>query len=239
MGRPASRVTRSRPSSNRPIMFMRSVRSSSLSKSTSPDPQMPSGGTLPIRAQPERSVIVDRHLLDRPFETRHSARDRASFKRRTGRTRGGKDPFAIADDQLRIRADIHNRNEPVLVREVYRQHARGRVGADVAADNRQTVNAGLWVNGQKAASSSRLQTRRGASSLRHFDLGDRAIRVLSNRIHALSKEQITHRRIADHDDVVDRSRDPRADPGWRGSDNPQASASAAGRDVRCRSEFWT
>ena len=190
------------PSSNRPIAFMRSVRSSSLSRSTSPDPQIPSGGTR--RSTPSRNVpssLID-DVLDGAFESRHPARDRAPFERRTGRTRRGKDAVAIADDQLRVRADVHDRDEPVFVREIDGQHAGGGVGADVAADDRQPVDAGLRVNRQQAAPSRRQQARRGALALRHFDLGDRAVRVLADRVHALPEEQIAHRRVADHDDVV-------------------------------------
>ena len=53
--------------------------------------------------------------------------------------------------QLGVGADVHDGDEPILVREVDREHARRGIGADVAADDRQPVDARLRMDRQQAA----------------------------------------------------------------------------------------
>ncbi len=98
---------------------------------------MPSGAPSPITPSVNAPVVVDAHILDRAIEPRHAAGDRAAFERRTGRARRGQDPVPVAEDQLGVGADVHDRDEPLFVRQVDRQHAGRGVGADVAADDRQ------------------------------------------------------------------------------------------------------
>ena len=226
----ASSVTRSPPSSNRPISFIRPVRSSSLSRSTRPDPQMPCGRAVADHAERERAVVVERDVLDRAVQRRHAARDRAALERRPGRARRRQDPVPVAEDQLGVGADVHDRDEPIFVREVHRQHAGRRIGADVPADDRRAVHARL-ADGSAAGSAGRSAIRLVvvALALGHLDLGDRPVRVLPDRVHALPEEQVAHRRVADHDHLVDRRRIDREVLDRVASGSRPACASAACR----------
>ena len=105
---------------------------------------MPSGAPSPMT--PSRNVpsSFERDVFDRAVEPGHAARDRAAFERRAGRARRGEDAMPVADDQLGVRADVHDRDEPLFVREIDRQHACGGVGADVAADDRQRRRRARW-----------------------------------------------------------------------------------------------
>ena len=110
----ASMTMRDAPSSNRPISFIRPVRSNSLSRSTSPEPQIPSGVPFPMTPRRKRAVGADRDILDRAVEPGHAAGDRAAFKRRPGRARCRQDAVLVAQDQLRIGADVHHRHEAIF-----------------------------------------------------------------------------------------------------------------------------
>jgi hypothetical protein len=79
-----------------------------------------------------------------------------------------------------------------------------RVGTDVAADDRQTVDARVRVDWQQAAPPGRRQAGGRALAVGELDLGDRSVRVLADRVDPLPEEQVAHRRVADERDVVDR-----------------------------------
>jgi len=70
------------------------------------------------------------------FGVARTAGDGATLECRPGRTRCRENTISIAHDELGVRPDIHDRHEAGLVREIDRQHARGRIGADVSADDR-------------------------------------------------------------------------------------------------------
>ena len=167
---------------------------------------MPSGVPPPItpRVNSPASSSVD--FLDRALEPRHATGDRSAFERRTGRARRRKDPLLVAEDQLRVRPDVHDGHEAVFVGQADRQHARRRIGPDVSADDREAVDAGLGMDREQAAPSRLGQAGRRSSSRLHVDLGDRAVGALSNRVHVLAKEDVAHRGIAHDDDLVDRPR---------------------------------
>ncbi len=93
--------------------------------------------------------VIDLHVLDRAIKPRHAAGDRAALERRPGRAACGEDAILVAEDQLRIRADVHHGDEPVLVKDVDREHACRGVGADVAADDRAAVHARFGMNRQQ------------------------------------------------------------------------------------------
>ena len=74
----------------------------------------------------------------------------------------------VAEQQLGVGADVHDRDEAIFVREIDGEHARRGVGADVAADDRQAVDARLRVDRQQAAggrSSTRLVVVRLPSAI--------------------------------------------------------------------------
>jgi hypothetical protein len=181
---------------------MRSVRSSSPSNPGSADPLRRAAAD---HAQPKRPVVVDRNVFDRAVEARHTAGDRAAFERRTRGTRRRQDAMPIAQQQLRVRADVHDGDEAIFVRKI-RGCGRRRVGANVAADDRQAVDPRVRMDRQQAATAPCRQARRRALAFRDLDLGDRSVRVLPDRVDALAEEQIAHRRIAGEHDVVDGQR---------------------------------
>ena len=195
---------------------------------------MPCGAPSADHAEFEGAVARQRHILDRAIERRHAARDRAAFEGRTGRTRGRQNPVPVAQDQLRIGADVHHRDQAVFVRDIHRQHAGRRVRAHVSADDRSPVDARLRMNRQQAAPAGGRQAGGGALALGHLDLGDRPVRILPDRIHALAEEQVAHGRVADHHHLVN---GPRIDrellDGVRQIARQRAHQQAA--VVRCRS----
>ena len=97
----ASSVTCDSPSSKRPMSFIRPVRSSSLSRSTRPEPQMPFGRAVADHAERERAVLARLDRRDRAVERRHAAGDRAALERRAGRARRGEDAVAVAERSAR------------------------------------------------------------------------------------------------------------------------------------------
>ena len=113
----------------------------------------PAGAPPPITPRRNVAVVVD----GRRLRSRHRApacRTR-SRRLRTPDRPGTRRPGcgAVAEDQLGVGADVHDRDQPVLVREIDRQHARRRVGADVAADDRRAVDARLRMDRQQAAAA--------------------------------------------------------------------------------------
>ena len=114
--------------------------------------------------------------------------------------------MAIAEDQLSVGADIHQSDEAILVRKINRQHASRRIGPDVTANDRRTINAGARMNGEQALLSGGSQAGCPALAGFHFDFSDRAVGILANRVDILAKKQIAHRGIADDDKFVDRFR---------------------------------
>ena len=98
---------------------------------------MPCGGAVADHAEVECAVVVDGDIFDRAIERRHAAGDRAAFERRPGGATAARMRCSVAEDQFGIGADIHDGDEPVLVRDIDRQHAGRRIGADVAADDRR------------------------------------------------------------------------------------------------------
>ena len=84
----------------------------------------------------EPAIAFRGHVFNRAVQGRHPASDRAPFEGRTGRTGSGHNPVAVAHDQFGIRPDVHDRDQPVFMGQVHRQHARRRIRAHVAADHR-------------------------------------------------------------------------------------------------------
>jgi len=100
-------------------------------------------------AELEAAVVVDGDGFYGALETRHAARDGAAFEGGTRRTRCSHDAAAVPDDELRVRADVHQRDQAIFVGEVDREHARRGVCANVSADHRRAVHARLRMNRQQ------------------------------------------------------------------------------------------
>ena len=105
-------------------------------------------------AEVECAVVADRDVFDGAVERGHAAGDGAAFERRAGGAGGRENAMLVAEDQLGVGADVHDRDEAVFVREVDGQHAGGGVGADVAADDRERRRRGPW-DGSAAGSGGR------------------------------------------------------------------------------------
>ena len=110
---------------------------------------------------------------------------------------------AVADDQLGVGADVHDRDQALFVRQIDGQHAGRGIGADVPADDGRAVDTGFGMDGQQAAPPGLGEAGRGALALSHFDFGDRAVGVLPDRVHALPEEEIAHGGVAHHHHLVD------------------------------------
>ena len=169
------------------------------------------------------------------LRSRHRApacRRRSRRLRTPGRPdRGGQNAVPVAEDQLRVGADVHDRDQAVFVREIDRQHAGRRIRAHVAADDRRAVDARLRMNRQQAAPAGGREAGGGALALRHLDFGDRVVGILADRIDALAgrtdRASWSCRRPPSRRSSADRPGTPR----WRASDSRRACASA-GRDAR-------
>ena len=192
-------------SSNRPISFMRPVRSNSLKEVDEPgtaDAFRDAADDTDV----ESTVLIHADVFDGAVEPRHTARDGTTLECRAGGTGRGEDTVLVADDELRVGPDVHHRDEALFVGEPNREHAGRRIGADVAADDRKAVDAGRWMDGQETTPSGFDPAGRPrASSDISISVIDR-VRVLPDRIHALPEEDVAHRRIGGDNDLVNRLR---------------------------------
>ena len=92
----------------------------------------------------KRGSSVSRSIRTRsmaPGAARWPPRDLGALEGRAGRARRGEQPALVAEDDLGVRADVDDERHPLgLVRLLGEDHAR-RVGADVAGDAGQDVDA--------------------------------------------------------------------------------------------------
>ena len=195
---------------------------------------MPCGAVPPITPSWKPPSLADRHVFDRAIQRRHAAGDRPAFEGRAGGTGCRQNAVPVAQDQLGVGADVHDRDQAVFVREIDRQHAGRRVRAHVSADDRRAVDARLRMDRQQASPAGGRQAGGGPLALGHFDFRDRAVRILPDRIDALAEEQIAHGGVAHHHHLVDGPRIDREVLRWRASGSRPGCAST-GRDARRRS----
>ena len=104
-------------------------------------------------AEADGAVVGDRDFFDCAVECGHAAGDGSAFESGAGGAGCGENAMLVADDQLGVGADIHDRDEAVFMREVDGQHAGGGICADVAADDGSAVDARLGMNWQEALQS--------------------------------------------------------------------------------------
>ena len=91
---------------------------------------------------------IDAHALDRARGRALAAADLRAFERGSGGTRAGEEPAAIAEDDLRIGADVDEQRHRVGQIRPFGEDDAGGVGADVPGDARQHVDARVAVNGE-------------------------------------------------------------------------------------------
>ena len=92
---------------------------------------------------------VDADALDRARRGALAAADLGALEGRPGRAGGGEQPVGVAEDDLRVRADVDDQVDPVRgpVRRLGEDDP-GRVRADVTRDARQDVDARARMGGQ-------------------------------------------------------------------------------------------
>ena len=149
------------------------------------------------------AIRPELHLLDCAGKAGHAAGNLAALEGRAGRAGGGEDPVPVAEDEFGVGADIHHGYEAILVRQVDGEHAGGRIGAHVAADDWQPVDPGLRVEVEAEVPRGRDQAGGAAPALRQLDLRDRVVGALADRMHGKPEEQVAHGRVARDHHLVD------------------------------------
>ena len=96
---------------------------------------MPRGAPPPMTSYVgSRRPRVDRDALDRAGGGAHAVAHDAPLEPRPGRARADEQELAVADDDLRVRADVHQQRHPLARVHAGDEHPGERVAADVAAD---------------------------------------------------------------------------------------------------------
>ena len=157
------------------------ARNSSATASMIPEPQMP---VIPTPAEAsakpgssDQSVAaddpeprlerdrVDPHPLDGARRGALPGADLGALERRAGGARRGEEPVPVAEHELRVGADVHDQPDGVRqVRLVGEDDAR-RVGADVARDARQDVDARAGMRAVSPSPRAVVVTARSVASV--------------------------------------------------------------------------
>src|ERR1017187_4496905 len=173
---------------------MRPVRSSSLSVSTSPEPQIPSGGTSPItRRLMELSAAIATSSMAPSSAGMPQAMAPPSKAGPAGQ------------DAERMRCLLLRRSSafvPISLTGTSR-YSCACFRSDVATDDGSAVDASPGMNWQKALLASLDQAGGCSLAFGHLDFGYRVVGGLADRIHALPEEEIAHGRVAHDDHLVD------------------------------------
>ena len=150
--------------STTPSSVMTPARNSSATTSMIPEPQMP---VMPVSATPASNagssdqasdaddadprlerLAVDADALDGAGRGALPAGDLGTLEGGAGRARCREQPVLVAEDDLGVRADVHDQRHPLgLVRLLGEDHP-GRVRPDVAGDAGQQVHARARVGAQ-------------------------------------------------------------------------------------------
>ena len=136
---------------------------------------------------------IDAHALDRAGRGALAGRNLRALEGRAGGRRGRDHARAVAENDLGIGADIDQQHHPVLPVGAFRQRRAGGVGADMAGDAGQRVEARAAVDLDVDLMRPELQRARD---------GEREGRLAEfGRVDA--EEQMVHDRIGDEDAVED------------------------------------
>src|ERR1700749_1930104 len=77
------------------------------------------GLRLADHAQLKCAVVRDFYFFNGAVERRHTTSDGSAREGGTGRAGRGQNAVPVADNQLRVGADIHHRNQPLFVSQVH------------------------------------------------------------------------------------------------------------------------
>ena len=150
--------------------------------------------------------VADRHPLDGPGERRHTTTHAAAFEGGSGGAGRGEDALAVADEDLRVGADVHHHRHFFALGETGGEETGGGVGTDVARDQRQAVDPGFRVERQAEFSGGDLEAGCVSLATPELVLGGRAVGELADRLNVEAKKEVAHRRVAGDHHLDDRAR---------------------------------
>ena len=174
-----------------------------------PEPQMPvtpvspaasaksgasdHGSTPMTRKRGSRVVPVDADALDGAGRSALAAADLGALEGRAGRAGRGEQATLVAEDDLGVRADVHDERHPIRLVRLLGQDDAGRVGADVARDARQDVDPRARVGPEP-------QLRRGRVDR---TVGRQGERRAAERRRIDAEQEVMHDRVADQRKLQD------------------------------------
>ena len=170
------------------------------------------GAADPLRRQPaDRRVLElpaavrgEAQRFDRPLVPRHAELHEAPLEGGAGRAGGGQHAAPPGDDDLGVGADVDDHGGLVGVAvEAAGGDGRGRIGADVAGDQRHAVDLGAQVGAQSEAAGVLDQGGGRPVALEVLVLDQRFVRLLPDALHVELEQQVAHGRVAGDDDLVD------------------------------------
>ena len=178
------------------------------------------GAADPLGRQPADGRVLElaaavggeAQRFDRPLVPRHAELDEPALESGAGRAGGGQHAAPPGDDDLGVGADVddHGRLAGVAV-EAAGGDGRGRVGADMAGDQRHAVDPGAQVGAQSEAAGVGDQGGGRPVALEEVVLDQRLVRLLADALHVELEQQVAHSRVAGDDDLVDLlAREPEA-----------------------------
>ena len=143
-----------------------------------------------------RGSSVSRSIRTRsmaPGRSPLTARDLGALEGRAGRAGRGEQPALVAQDDLRVRADVHDERHPLGQVRLLGQDDAGRVGPDVSGDARQDVDAGARMDAQAQLGGGRVDRA----------VGGQRERRPAERGRVDPEQEVVHDRVADHRELED------------------------------------
>ena len=108
----------------------------------------------------------------------------------------------MANDNLRVGADVHEHDNFFLRIHANRHQIRRRVRADVAGDQRGAIDAGFGVGEDTKPVGQFGKSGRLPLTGQVLVFDQRFVRPLPDRFDVKVKEEVTHGRVADHHHFV-------------------------------------
>lgn len=127
----------------------------------------------------------------------------AAFESGARRARGADEAPSVSDDDLGVGADVDEKRDTGLGREIRRHEIGSDVRADVAADDWRAIDAALGVDKQTQLMGPDQQGSRGSPALADSGFAQRSKGRATERAHVETKEEIAHRGVAHHDGLAD------------------------------------
>ena len=155
------------------------------------------------------------HALDRARRGALAAGNLGALEGRAGRRGGGDQPLLVAEHDLGVGADIDQERDLLAAMRAFGERRAGGVGADMAGDAGEGVDARAFVDRQADVAGAEVQrVGDGERERRAAELG---------RVDA--EEEVVHDRVADEDaleDLVGGDRRPRRRPFRSARRSPRA-----------------